>query len=113
MILQEKELYLFNRNQAKSTGQGPSKAVWNSRDGQEQIKIAEDFANILNDEEALCQEAEQAENPNAFVPSRMLNTSHQRKLKLMMFKKKARKQPKEERKQHKKRKHLQRRSKGK
>ena len=30
MILQEKEIYLFNSNQAKSTGQGPSKAVRNS-----------------------------------------------------------------------------------
>ena len=46
MILQEKEIYLFNRNQAKSTSQVPSKAVRNSRDRQEQVKIAKDFVNI-------------------------------------------------------------------
>ena len=68
MILQEKEIYLFNRNQTKSTGSGPSKAVRNSGDRQEQIKIAGDFVNILDVEETLCQKAEQAENPNAFIP---------------------------------------------
>ena len=65
MILQEKEVYLFNRSQAKSTGQGPNKAVRNCRDHQEQIKIAGNFANILDDEEAFRLEAEQAEKPNA------------------------------------------------
>ena len=64
MIMQEKDIYLFNRNKAKSTGRGHSIAVRNSRDCQEQVKIAEDFANILDDEEALRQEAEEAENPN-------------------------------------------------
>ena len=68
MILHKKEIYLFNRNQEKSTGQDPSKAVRNSRDRQEQIKIAENFVNILDDKEDLCQEAEQAENPNALIP---------------------------------------------
>ena len=53
MILQEKEIFLFNKNMAKSTGRGPSKAVRNSREQQEQINIAEDFANILDDEEAI------------------------------------------------------------
>ena len=48
---------------AKSTGRGPSKAVRHSREQQEQIKIAEDF------EEAIRVEAEQAENPSAFIPS--------------------------------------------
>ena len=68
MIIQEKEIYLFNRNKAKSTGRGLSIAVRNYRDCQEQIKIAEDFINILDDEEALRREAEEAENPNAFIP---------------------------------------------
>ena len=35
MIMQEKEIYLFNRNKAKSTSRGPSIAVRNSRDHQE------------------------------------------------------------------------------
>ena len=68
MIMQEKEIYLFNRNKAKSTGRSPSIAVRNSRDCQEQIKITEGFANISDDEEALRQEAEEAENPNACIP---------------------------------------------
>ena len=38
------------------------------RDCQEQIKVAEDFASISDDEEALRQETEEAENPNAFIP---------------------------------------------
>ena len=32
MMLQEKEIFLFNRNMAKSTGRGPSKAVRNFRE---------------------------------------------------------------------------------
>ena len=68
MIIQDKEIHLFNRNKAKSTGRGPSVAVRNSRDHQEQIKIPEDFADVLDDEEALRQEAEEADNPHAFIP---------------------------------------------
>ena len=49
MMLQGKEIFLFNRNMERSTGRGPSKAVRNSREQQEQIKIAEDFANLLDD----------------------------------------------------------------
>ena len=68
MMLQETEIFLFNRKMAKSTGRGLSKAVRNSREQQEQIKIAEDFSNILDDEEAIRLEAEQAENPSVFIP---------------------------------------------
>ena len=67
-MLQEKEIFLLNRNMAKSTGRSPSKAVRNSREQKEQIKIAEYFANILDDEEAIRLEAEQAKNPSAFIP---------------------------------------------
>ena len=60
---------LVQQKYGKSTGRGPSKTVRNSREWQEEIKIAEDFANILDDEEAIRLEAEQAENPSAFIPN--------------------------------------------
>ena len=111
MILQEKEIYLFNRNQAKSTGQGQSKVVRNSRDRQEQIKITEDFVNILDDEEALCQEAEQAENPNAFIPRGNAKHKPPKKVKTNDVQEESKKATKGRKKQNQKRKHLQRRRK--
>ena len=67
-------MLLFNRNLVKSTGRGPSQAVRNSRDRQEQIRIAEDFTNILDDEEAVILEAQQGEKPASFIPK--CNSKH-------------------------------------
>ena len=50
MRIQEKELDKFNKNEAKSTERGPSKSVRDARDRREQIRITEEFVNILRDE---------------------------------------------------------------
>ena len=68
MMVQEKELDKFNRNEGKSTGRGPNKSVRNARDRREQIRIAEEFVNILEDDDAIRQEAEEALNPVTFIP---------------------------------------------
>ena len=68
MILQEREICMFNRNLSKSSGRGPSKGERNSKDRKEQMKVAEDFVNILDGEQAIQMEAEQAMNPCTFIP---------------------------------------------
>ena len=70
MMLQEKELEKFNNQEGRSTGRGPTKAVRDARDRKQQIKMAEEFVNILHDEEAIRLEAEEATNPAAFIPGK-------------------------------------------
>ena len=70
MILQNKKLFKFNRNIEKSDGEGPSQRMWISCDRGEQCRIGEDFVDILSDDEALEQEANEANNPTWFLPKR-------------------------------------------
>ena len=59
---------MFNRSLGKSSGRSQSKAERNSKDGKEQMKVAEDSVNILVDEQAIQIEAEQPINPCTFIP---------------------------------------------
>ena len=68
MLEQEKEIELFERNLLKCAGRGPSAGVRNSKDRAQQIKVAEDFVNILDDEEDVLLEATQGNNPEMFIP---------------------------------------------
>ena len=68
MLLQEKELFKFNQNLGTSSGKGPSQAVRDAKDRKKQLQKAEDFVNILDDEEAILLEAQQANNPTTFIP---------------------------------------------
>ena len=68
MILQNKKLFKFNQNMEKSDGKGPSQGMRISHDWGDQCKIGEDFVDILSDEEALEDEANEAENPTWFLP---------------------------------------------
>ena len=70
MILQNKKLFKFNRNIEKSDGKGPSQGMQISCDRGEQCRIGEDFVDILSDDEALEQEANEADNPTWFLPKR-------------------------------------------
>lgn len=70
MILQEREILKFTSNQSKSSGRGPSQAAKEAKDRQQQIRIAEDFVNIFDDENAVLVEAEEANNPSAYIPKR-------------------------------------------
>ena len=68
MLLQEKELFKFNQNLGTSSGKGPSQVVRDAKDRKKQLQEAEDFVNILDDEEAILLEAQQANNPMTFIP---------------------------------------------
>ena len=70
MILQEKQLFKFEHNTGKTSGRGPSQGVGMSCDKGDQIKIAEDFMDIASHEEALEQEAMEAENPSWYIRKR-------------------------------------------
>ena len=58
MVMQQKEMYKFNRNLGKPSGRGSSQAVRQAKDRVEQIRIAEDFTNIFDDEEEVLRKAE-------------------------------------------------------
>ena len=58
MMMLEKSLKLFNNNQIKSSGRGPSKSAQTVKDRKQQVNVAEDFVNIMGDEEAIMLEAE-------------------------------------------------------
>ena len=62
MLEQEKELELFECNLLKCASHGPSAGVRNSKDRALQIKVAEDFVNILDDEADVLLEASQGNN---------------------------------------------------
>ena len=68
MLEQEKEIELFERNLLKCVGCGQSAGVRNSKDRAQQIKVGEDFVNILDHEEDVLAEAEQGNNPSMFIP---------------------------------------------
>ena len=69
MILQEKEMSLLQNSLSKSSGRGPSKAIREYKDKREQMKIAEDFPNMLENDLEIDQEAEEAANPSLFLPN--------------------------------------------
>ena len=81
MMLQEKELEKFNNQEGRSTGRGPTKAVRDDRDRKQQIKMAEQFVNILHDEEAIRLEAEEATNSGAFIPGKKSRHKPSKRLK--------------------------------
>ena len=68
MLEQEKEIELFEHNLLKCAGHGQSAGVRNSKDCAQQIKVAEDFVNILDHEEDVLAEAEQGNKPSMFIP---------------------------------------------
>ena len=68
MILQECQVYQFDRNPTKSSGRGPSQAVRSSKDCGQQINVAVDFHNIADDDEMLLEQAREANNPSSYLP---------------------------------------------
>ena len=71
MGMLQKEMYKFNRNLGKSSGSRPIQAAREGKDRAEQIRIAEDFINIFDDEQAVLREAEQAWSPVKYIPGAM------------------------------------------
>ena len=68
MLEQEKEIELFEWNLLKCAGRGPSAGVHDAKDRAQQIQVAEDFANIFDDEEDVLLEANQGNNPAMHIP---------------------------------------------
>ena len=68
MLEQEKEIQLFERNLLKCAGRGPSAGVRDAKDRAQQIQVAEDFANIFDDEDDVLMEANQGNNPAKHIP---------------------------------------------
>ena len=68
MLEQEKEIELFERNLLKCAGRGPSAGMRDAKDRAQQIQVAEDFANIFDDEEDVLLEANQGNNPDMHIP---------------------------------------------
>ena len=67
MLEQEKEIELFERNLLKCAGRGQLAGVRNSKDHAQQMKVTEDFVNILDHEEDVLAEAEQGNNPAMYI----------------------------------------------
>ena len=64
----EEEKFKFDRNLAKSSGRGPSKAARDAKDRDKQMKVGEGFASIAHDRRLIIMEAEEIENPSHFIP---------------------------------------------
>ena len=64
----EEGKYKFDRNLAKSSGRGPSKAARDAKDRDDQMKVGEGFASIANDRRLIILEAEEIEKPSHFIP---------------------------------------------
>ena len=68
MVYQERQLHFFNRNLLKCTRRGLTKEAHDARDRAQQMRKAEEFAAIFDDEDAVLLETEeQAMNPNSYL----------------------------------------------
>ena len=70
MMTQEKQVFKFDHNLEKSTGDGPTQAACASRDRSEQVTVGEEFVEILSDKEAIEEEARQSWKPAGFIPKK-------------------------------------------
>ena len=68
MVYQERQLDLFQRNLLHCSGRGLTKEARDAKDRAQQMRRAQEFADIFDDEEAVLLEAEQAMNPNYYLP---------------------------------------------
>ena len=68
MVLQEREIYMFERNLLKAPGRGMCRSEKIAKDHAEQMKIAQDFANIFDNIEDVLMEAEEGNNPSMYIP---------------------------------------------
>ena len=68
MVLQERQMHMFNNNLQVSNGCRPSKADREAKFRAQQEREAEEFVNILNGEYAIILEAVQSKNPEYHLP---------------------------------------------
>ena len=67
MLEQEKQIELFEHNLLKYAGHCQSAGVRNLKDRAQQMKVAEDFVNILDHEEDILVEADQGNNAAMYI----------------------------------------------
>ena len=68
MMYQEREIHMFEWNLLKASGHSLSAAACIAKDHAEQMKVAEDFGKIFDNEEDVIIEAEEANNPSMYIP---------------------------------------------
>ena len=69
MMYQEKEIEMFQRNLVKASGRGLSAGARAAKERAEQMKVAADFVMILDNEDDVMMEAEEAINPSTYIPN--------------------------------------------
>ena len=70
MIVQEEEIYEFDRNILKSGGRGPSVSEHATKDKSQQIDVAVHFVNIQDNMESVRMQAAEATNPTSYIPKK-------------------------------------------
>ena len=70
MIVQEEEIYEFDRNILKSGGRGPSVSEHAAKDKSQQTDVAVDFVNIRDNMESVRMQAAEATNPTSYIPKK-------------------------------------------
>ena len=68
MMMQEKAIEMSRTNKIRVIGRGPSQAVRDSRDRQQQIRVAEEFVNLMDNEGDVELEAQAADEPGSLDP---------------------------------------------
>ena len=68
MVLQERQMHMFNNNLQASDGHGPSQADREAKFRAQQEREAEEFVNILDDEYVIILEAVQSKNLENHLP---------------------------------------------
>ena len=69
MMYQEKETGMFEHNLVKASGRGLSAGARIAKERAEQMKVASDFVRILDSEADVMLEAEEAINPDVYIPN--------------------------------------------
>lgn len=67
-VAQEVNLRNFYQHAGFTAGKGPSQSQRARKERRKQMTRADNYINIIGDEEAMLQQAAQAENPHAFMP---------------------------------------------
>ena len=65
MMLQESQIDMFQRNLIPCTGRAPTKETCDAKDRAQQLRVAEDFANIFDNVEEVLSEARQGVKPDS------------------------------------------------
>ena len=74
MMLQESQIDMFQHNLIPCTGRAPTKETHDAKDRAQQLRVAEDFANIFDNVEEVLSKAWQGVKPDSYLPAK--NSKH-------------------------------------